>query len=92
MTLQKTPALTKQEAFEKYFGKVTQLQSYPFKCSCGSQFLHVDESIWEHLREKHKERVVTEKQKASMAARAEKLKAEQAEKKQKGKAWQAYIS
>lgn len=78
------PILTFTEAFEKYFGKVNdQKLRYPFTCKCGTEFLSMTEDkIWDHIRDAHKEKVMSEKMKASLERR--RAERESKEKKESG--------
>ena len=62
----KKQSLTTTEAFEKYFGKISEMHktSYPFKCSCGEySLMHLDDNWIGHLRHKHGERITNRKPK-----------------------------
>ena len=57
--MKKSLPITYEDAFTKYFGKITEIKVYPFQCKCGAQFLHINDTIWVHIRIAHKERVVS---------------------------------
>ena len=64
--MKKAPALTAEEAFEKYFGKIVELcqKPYPWQCnSCEYYFMHLDQDWVRHLRQKHGERISNKKRK-----------------------------
>jgi hypothetical protein len=56
----KQESLTYTEAFEKYFGKVKDLKTLPYKCKCGCGEMNLS-GIWSHIRTTHNERLVHEK-------------------------------
>lgn len=64
------PILTFTEAYEKYVGKINDPSlRYPHTCKCGAEFLAISDRLWDHIRDAHKEKIVSDKTKHSLEHR-----------------------